>query len=190
MKSNWKKINWRISFVCVLLLGIACQSPKHENHKEQLRSYHTLDSTSVSFVLPYAKESQILFKPTQDTLSLWFDIIYPSYKARIYCTYLTLDGNLREVDDDVRRFVYRHTVVATHIAEEALANPSHRAFGMLFDIEGPVASPLQFMVTDSVTHVIRGSLYFDDQTADQVSKETLSTIRKDIKYLIQSIKWK
>ena len=63
-------------------------------------------------------------------------------------------------------------------------------YGSLFMLDGESASPLQFMLTDSVSRFFRGALYYDCiPNADSLAPVT-RYLKQDIVELIQSFKWK
>ena len=56
--------------------------------------------------------------------------------------------------------VYKHTIKADAINEKLYLNNNQKTYGTLYDIKGEAASSVQFHLTDSVNHFIRGALYF------------------------------
>ena len=75
-------------------------------------------------------------------------------------------------------------------AMQAYSNPEASVYGSLFMLDGESASPLQFMLTDSVSHFFRGALYYDCiPNADSLAPVT-RYLKQDIVELIQSFEWK
>ena len=73
---------------------------------------------------------------------------------------------------------------------QAYSNPEASVYGSLFMLDGESASPLQFMLTDSVSHFFRGALYYDCiPNADSLAPVT-RYLKQDIVELIQSFEWK
>ena len=70
--------------------------------------------------------------------------------------------------------------MAEAITEQPYGNPEHKVYGILYDIKGDAASPIQFMLTDSVHHVLRGALYFDAVPNKDSIAPVLNYVRKDI----------
>jgi gliding motility-associated lipoprotein GldD len=60
---------------------------------------------------------------------------------------------------------------------------------MLFKIEGPVASPYQFYITDGKSHFLRGSLYFDQKVNFDSLRPVIEFLKTDIEHLMASVKW-
>ncbi len=70
-----------------------------------------------------------------------------------------------------------------------MENLRDKVWGIVYDIEGDVASNYQFHVTDSQKHFLRGSLYFDFKAnADSVALMLDSS--KDVMHLVETVKWK
>jgi hypothetical protein len=59
---------------------------------------------------------------------------------------------------------------------------------VLFVLEGPVATPLQFFVTDSVTFT-RGSLYFNHRPNPDSVAPVLARLESDLQLLMETIEW-
>ena len=62
--------------------------------------------------------------------------------------------------DEAHQMVFSHESKTSGIQTHAFDLPENEVSGLVFDLEGPVASPLQFFASDSTTHFLRGSLYF------------------------------
>ena len=62
---------------------------------------------------------------------------------------------------------------------------------MTFDVDGPVASPIQFYLTDSLQqqHFIRGAFYFNSRAEPDSLAPVLSFIKEDIQVMLQSFQW-
>lgn len=120
----------------------------------------------------------------------WMDIYFPEFKAMIYLTYKQVDNDLREHLEDSREFVYQHTVKADAIQEVRFENDSLNVYGMLYDLKGNTASSVQFFLTDSTNHFLRGALYFSLRPNVDSLAPVINFIREDIVYMIESFEWK
>ena len=60
---------------------------------------------------------------------------------------------------------------------------------MLYAVEGPVATPLQFFVTDSVDHFMRGSLYFSHKPNPDSVAPVLQRLETDVRIMMESMQW-
>ena len=99
-------------------------------------------------------------------------------------------ATLPVAENESRSLVARQIKQAEAVKEQAYSNPEERVYGSLFLLDGEAASPVQFMLTDSVSNFFRGALYYDCvPNADSLAPVT-DYLRKDIIELIQSFTWK
>ena len=120
----------------------------------------------------------------------WFNIDFPLYKARIYLTYKDVKGDLEGLMEETYRMnVKNHITKADAINEQIIKIPDHRVYGILYDLKGSTATAVQFFVTDSIKHFIRGSLYFSAQPNPDSLAPVIDFFRKDIVHLIETLKW-
>jgi gliding motility-associated lipoprotein GldD len=61
---------------------------------------------------------------------------------------------------------------------------------VLFEIKGNAATPYQFFATDSTTHFLRGSLYFNVYPNKDSLAPVVDFVKKDIFRLIETLEWK
>jgi len=120
----------------------------------------------------------------------WINIDFQKYKARIHISYKNVNGNVDNLIEDVRTLAYKHTIKADAINEKIFANPEKKVYGILYDIRGNAASSLQFYVTDSVKHFLRGALYFNVHPNKDSLSPAVEFFGKDMTHLIESIEWK
>lgn len=92
--------------------------------------------------------------------------------------------------EDARTMVYKHTVKADAINEKAFINKEKKVYGVLYDIKGNAASSVQFYLTDSVTHFLRGALYFNAEPNKDSLAPAIKFIHQDIERLIETFQWK
>lgn len=128
---------------------------------------------------------------SEDQTSKWFNIVYPDYNAKIYCSYTRINNQrLKQYLEDSYRFAYSHAVKADDINQDLYLNPERKTYGILYSIGGDVATPVQFFLTDSVSNFFRGSLYFDTQVNGDSISPVIEFIKTDIINLIETFEWK
>ena len=72
-----------------------------------------------------------------------------------------------------------------------MINPERDVYGLMYFLEGEgVASPLQFYVTDSTRHFLRGSLYFNIYPNNDSLQPVIDFITDDVRHLITTLEWK
>lgn len=150
------------------------------------KDYKTYDD-QCPFVFELPVYSFVI-KETEDYC--WMDIYFPLNQATIYITYKQLHNDLNIHLDDSHEFVYKHTVKADAIEEVRFENDSLKVYGMLYDLKGNTASQIQFYLTDSINHFIRGSLYFNVSPNKDSLDPVIAFIREDIVHLMESFHWK
>lgn len=123
---------------------------------------------------------------------LWFNIVYPDYGAMVYCTYLPIHGanDLSKAIDDSYQMAYSHTLKADKIDQRVFDNTENKVSGIVYQIGGSVATPIQFFATDSTKHFLRGSFYYSDKVNTDSVAPVTEFITKDIERMIESLRWR
>lgn len=120
----------------------------------------------------------------------WFNIEFPEYKAKIYLTYKDIKGDLPAlIEQTYTMNVKNHISKADAIDEQIIDNPAQRVYGILYDLKGNTATSVQFYVTDSIKHYLRGSLYFDSEPNADSLTPVIDFFREDILHIIETLRW-
>lgn len=130
----------------------------------------------------------IPYKGTQ-VEKCWFDLDYPKYKAKIHLSYFDLKNDLNKHLEDSRSLAYKHTVKADGIEELPFLNPVKRVYGLVYTISGNAASSLQFYITDSTKHFVRGALYFNASPNSDSTAPVLQFIKADVTKMVETFEW-
>lgn len=155
--------------------------PKH--------SYRTIDTLDLPFRFELSSVARVV-KHEEKGEKYWIDIQYPHLNGNVFCSYKVINGNLQELSEDSRRYVYKHSVMADGIGEKSFANPAKKVYGILYDLQGNTASSLQFVLTDSTRHFFRGALYFDNVPNKDSIAPMAEYVREDMIKLMESFEWK
>lgn len=83
----------------------------------------------------------------------------------------------------------RHKIKATNIVDKRIIRSEDRVFGTVFELQGDVATPYQFYLTDSTNHFIYCEVLFNSTPNYDSLKPSLEYFRADLDELIQSFKW-
>lgn len=118
-----------------------------------------------------------------------FNIYYRALDARIHCTYLPVESNLRELSADAQEFVYKHAGKASAIPEQGYENADERVFGVYYELKGNTASPFQFYLTDSVHHFFRAAVYINCVPNQDSLAPVISYLQTDVRRMIESFGW-
>ena len=120
----------------------------------------------------------------------WVNIEFPQFKATIHMSYKKVENNIGTYLEDARAFAVKHQIKATGMNESVIIRDSSKVYGLLYDIEGNTASSLQFYLTDSTNHFLRGALYFKASPNTDSLKLVIDFIRQDVIQLITTTRWK
>ena len=119
----------------------------------------------------------------------WGDLVYPWCHGRIQLTYKPIRNNLDTLVNDAHEFVDKHTVVAMGIDAKEFYSPETGVYGRLFRLEGNVASPVQFFLTDSVSHYLYGAAYiWAEPNADSLAPVN-TFLQKEVERFFRTIHW-
>ena len=184
-----------LAFV-VLSISWGCK----QNFTPKPRGFYRIDfpEKSYEFFNPEGCEFQFekpiyaIMKPVTASFAepCWYNMNFTNYNATIYITYKEIENNLANYIEDVRSIAYKHTIKADDIEETLLMRPENHTFGVLYDIKGNAASSVNFFVTDSTTHFLSGSLYFNTTPNYDSLQPAIQFFRKDIIHLMETTKWK
>jgi len=126
-----------------------------------------------------------------DKNKCWVKINYPKLKATVHVTYRKVDGNLDEILSEVEKLTYEHAIKADKINPgKDYVNAISKVYGRLYQVEGNVASNVQFRLTDSVQHVLSGALYFNVRPNYDSILPAVKYIEKDVLHLMETTHWK
>ncbi|MFI5164291.1 MAG: gliding motility lipoprotein GldD, partial [Bacteroidia bacterium] len=120
----------------------------------------------------------------------WKNVVYPRFGAELNLSYKAIQNNLNSYLDDSWSLATRHEVKASGMPETPIRRDSAKVYGLMFEIEGNAASSLQFYVTDSVNHFLRGALYFYAHPNYDSLAPVIDFLKKDVERMISTLKWK
>lgn len=178
----------------LLVLSQGCR--KHYTPKP--RGYFRIDLPEKQYLTyrsacPFAFEfpiyASVIPDESKDAEPCWMNVRFEQFHATIHMSYKQIKKNLPELTEDARSFAYKHTIKADAIGELPISYPEKKVYGILYDIEGNAASSVQFFLTDSTRHFIRGALYFSvTPNADSLGP-VIQFIREDIVHLTSTFQW-
>jgi len=119
----------------------------------------------------------------------WLKIQYPKLKASVDITYRPINNNLRELLIEAEKLVLEHTVKADHISWRDYTNKNTKVYGKMCEISGDAASQIQFHVTDSTNHFLKGSLFFYTKPNYDSILPAVEYIKKDMIKMLETLTW-
>lgn len=159
------------------------------------KKYHPLRAGfPYEFDVPdYAKIVNDKFNPEEKN---WINVSIPKNKAEVHISYYNLNHQaesnkvlLNKFMEETRKLAYKHTIKADAIEEQVFMNPSKSVYGLIYRINGNAASPLQFFLTDSTSHFMRGALYIRHVPNIDSIQPVLNFLEPDIIHLIETTTW-
>ena len=146
------------------------------------------------FTIELPSYAQVLMKPQRDDERpihpCWFDIRAADLGAVIHCSYYPIDevNTYDKLREDAYTMASKHNIKASY-RDEIAVETDQGSKGILFKIEGPVATPYQFYISDEKEHFFRGSLYFDTKVNLDSVAPVISFLREDMNRIVGSVKW-
>lgn len=181
-------------FLIITFAHVSCK----ENYVPKPRGFmkveyperaYTLFDTNAPFSYEYPVYAKVLPDTSPNAEKYWYNIYFSPFDATIYLSYKDINDNLENFIEDTRTLAYKHTIKAEAIEENLIYQPEKNVYGILYDLSGNTASSLQFFITDSTDHFLRGSLYFNTTPKKDSLAPVVQFIRKDVLHMLKSFEW-
>ncbi|MCK5847433.1 MAG: gliding motility lipoprotein GldD [Bacteroidales bacterium] len=189
----------RFTIILTLLIAMFFAISCNEDVTPKPRAYFRIDIPQHDFI-PYKSQAPFSFQYADYAIvsnankpghPYWLFLDYPKFNARIYLSYSDIEGNVARMLNDAHDLAFKHISVANDIQQKLIILPESKVYGLLYSIKGEkVASPINFYVTDSVSHFMRGALYFNNAPKNDSLSPIIKGIEKDIWHLVESLRWK
>ncbi|PJA06306.1 MAG: gliding motility lipoprotein GldD [Flavobacteriales bacterium CG_4_10_14_0_2_um_filter_32_8] len=191
----------KIKLYLISLVALTCllSSCENDNYTPKPKAYFRIDLPEKKYTLldkgcpftfeipTYATTKPDINAPNEPC---WFNIDFNPLNASIYMSYKSVNGDLNTFLEDSRTLAFKHTVKAYDIEQQIINIPTHKVYGIVYQIEGNAASSYQFHLTDSVHHFVRGSLYFNNIPNQDSIQPVLDFIKQDIEHIFETFEWK
>ena len=153
------------------------------------KSYQPLQA-DYPYAFEYPKYASIEKDSDATAQPYWINITFPSLKAKVHISYRDIRQNFDILEEDSHSLAYKHTVKADAINERYFVNPEKKVYGVYYEIKGDAASRIQFVMTDSTQHYLRGSLYFNVVPNKDSLAPVVDFVSADILHLMETFEWK
>ena len=187
------------SLIALILLVLAT-SCGDKNPQPKPRGYFRIDLPEKQYVTLdtmryYSFEYPTYATITPDYHSLnekdWVNVEFSRFKGTIHISYKPVNDNLPVYLEDAHLMITKHISKATGIRDSVIINKERDVYGLVYFLEGEgVASTLQFYLTDSTEHFLRGSLYFNVIPNNDSLQPVIDFITEDVRHLITTLEWK
>ena len=187
------------SLIALILLVLA-SSCDDKNPQPKPRGYFRIDLPDKQYVALDTMRYYSFEYPTYSTITPdyhslqekdWVNVEFPRFKGTIHISYKQVNDNLGEYLEDAYFMITKHIGKATGIRDSVIINKEKDVYGLMYYLDGEgVASPLQFYLTDSTEHFMRGSLYFNVVPNNDSLQPVIDFITDDVRHLINTLEWK
>jgi gliding motility-associated lipoprotein GldD len=191
-------------FTLILLITVLA-SCKPEVYVPKPRGYARIDTPQHAYQhfdrpgFPYSFEYPVYGNIVQDTGAsgmkpdnpYWINIDFPKLGGTIYLSYKVIDAHhsLDSLLYDAHTMSYYITKRADYMNTPAF-HTKNNVHGIVYNVGGNAASAYQFFATDSTSHFLRGSLYFNVTPNADSLKPLTDFLHSDIEHLLGTLKWK
>ncbi len=191
-----KTILFLAIFVAILSAcsGDAPNVPKPKGYFRINFPEHTYQSFNADapFSFQYPTYATLTKDTDRNSQPYWYNLKFPQFNGQLHVTYHGVFSakNYANMTELTRMLAMKHTIKANSIDQKLINYPDKKVYGLYYAIEGNTASSVQFFLTDSSKHYLRGALYFNERPQYDSIKPVIKFIKKDIDQLIESFKWK
>ncbi len=189
----------KLALFCLALTALGSCKDEDEVYSPKPKGYPRIDFPEKRYraydsLCPYTFEIPTYARMVPDRHKgaepCWLNLEFPKFNATIHLSYKAVNNNIAVYLEDSHNFANRHQIKATGMDEIAILRDSAKVYGLLFDIAGNTASSLQFYLTDSSKHFLRGALYFNSVPNADSMKIVVDFIKKDVLHLVNTTAWK
>lgn len=182
----------------ILLLIILSSCGSSELNIPKPPTYLRMDLPEHSYELykstcGYQFESASIFKvkDVYDSIGLTChkDIDLGPLNAVIHFSYIEMIEPLSNYVNFANDKVDEHKLKATAIDDQRILHPDKKVYGTFFELQGNVASPYQFYLTDSSTRFVSGVVYFNSRPNYDSLKPSLDYLKVDLLKMVNTFKW-
>lgn len=190
-------LNINLFLLLVLVLGSVTACVEEERFYPKPTGYFRIDLPEKRYLTfndtlcPFVFDIPDYAHPVKRTDEFcWYNLEIPRYKATIHLSYKIVDNNLPFLTEDSRLLVMKHISKAGNIKENLILDTLHHVYGTVYELTGNVGSVMQFHLTDSSKHFLRGSLYFNVVPNADSLQPVAEYLKTDIYRLIETFQWK
>jgi len=182
--------------MAVAMMAVSCGEKPNPKPRGYCRitfpekEYARFDSLDLPYTFDMPTYCEMERENSRGAEKYWTNLVFRKLNAKVHLSYKDLNGDLDALIEDSHTLAYKHTVKAEGIEKISYANDTTRVYGLLYSIKGNVASPIQFFVTDSTRHFLRGSLYFNCSPNKDSLMPSIEFVRADVERLFETINWK
>lgn len=107
-----------------------------------------------------------------------------------YVRYWDMNEPLASYVNNANDEINMHKLKADNILSETILRPKDRVFGTFFELQGDVATPFQFYLTDSTSRFLYCEVLFNSAPNYDSLRPTLDYLKRDLDKFMNTIQWK
>lgn len=189
MKNN---ILYLIFFTLIVACGEEKNTPKPPTYlKLNLPDHHyaSFKEQNCSYSFDLASLYEIKEVTSEGTITCHKDIYLGPLNGVMHFSYINMEKPLADYINFAINKVDEHKIKASAIEDTSFINPKTNVYGTLFELQGDVASPFQFYLTDSISKFVSGVVYFNMSPNYDSLKPSLDYLKVDLYRMIETFKW-
>ncbi|MGL4596934.1 MAG: gliding motility lipoprotein GldD [Bacteroidia bacterium] len=189
------------ALVCSGFLFSSCDEDEEGTGTPKPRGYFRVEFPEKKYV-SYNEDCPFSFEiPDYCTLLMsqkgqarpcWKDWQFPRFNATIHLSYIPIhhDTDLAYAINSSWDLIEKHGKVSSGMRDSIIMRKEDKVYGVVVKLGGNAASQMQFFMTDSSNHFIRGALYFFAPPNKDSLRPMLDFIAEDIYKMAGTLKWK
>lgn len=111
-------------------------------------------------------------------------------KGMAYIRYWEMTEPLAHYVNNANDEINMHKQKADNILNETILRPKDRVYGSFFELQGDVATPFQFYLTDSTSRFLYCEVLFNSAPNYDSLRPTLDYLKRDLDEFMNTIVWK
>lgn len=118
------------------------------------------------------------------------DIDFGPLDGVMFLSYIPMEKPLSEYINYAINKVDEHKIKASAIEDNLIIRSEDKVYGTFFELQGDVASPFQFYLTDSVSRFVSGVVYLNKTPKYDSLKPSLEYLKQDLNHFVKTFQWK
>jgi gliding motility-associated lipoprotein GldD len=183
-----------LSLVLLFPLVFSCSNdeipiPKPPSYLRSELPEHSYDKFEDS--CPYKFEKSTYYKVLEvSSDNCHKDIDLGPANGVINFSYIDMEEPLGSYVNFANDKVDEHKLKATAIEDTKIIHSDKKVYGTFFELQGDVATPFQFYLTDSTSRFVSGVVLLNSKPNYDSLKPTLDYLKKDLLHMVNSFEWK
>lgn len=185
-----------LSVIAILIIASACTetnfTPKPQTYLRLELPEPTYvnfnDSCSYSFSLSKLYKAENA--PDQGPGTCHKRIDLGPLNGTAYIRYWEMTEPLSYYVNSANDEIDKHKLKADNIINETIIRPEERVFGSFFELQGDVATPFQFYLTDSTSRFLYCEVLFNSSPNYDSLRPSLDYLKRDLNEFMNTVEWK